>query len=126
MSAELTPQIVEEPGTVAGQEAIRLLQPRFAEAGFPWPQIWGFAGSLVLTFSAFYLVARSALPPPRLFAVVLVLAGAQALLQLGAFLHVRESRGPAWQVVLLALALLLALGLVGLSMWVMTFKWGVS
>jgi cytochrome aa3-600 menaquinol oxidase subunit 4 len=103
-----------------------ILNPRFAEERFPWPQVWGYLASLALTFVALYLVERHRLAPGALGAVVLVLAGGQAATQLGVFMHVRESRGPAWQLVPLGLAFAIAIALVGLSVWVMAFKWGVA
>lgn len=66
------------------------------------------------------------MPAAPLATVALVLAAVQAALQLGVFMHLRESRGPAWQVIPLALVFLMAAVLVGLSIWIMAFKWGVS
>ena len=114
----------------AGMEEVEpglgFLNPRFAEERFPWPQVWGYLGSLGLTVAALYLVIRHLMPPGALLATILVLAGGQACLQLGVFMHLRESRGPAWQVLPLFLSLGIAVALVGLSIWVMAFKWGVS
>lgn len=107
-------------------EGLDFLRPRFGEEKFPWLQIWGYIGSLVLTFAALYLVLDHALPPIVLLAVILTLAVGQAALQLGVFMHIRESRGLAWQVIFLGLVLVIAVGLIGMSIWIMLFKSGVS
>lgn len=108
------------------EEGLGFLEPRFAPEGFPWMQIWGYLGSLVLTLGAFALVLRHVLSPTLLLAVILTLAGGQAALQLGIFMHARESRGLAWQIIPLGLAFFIALGMVGMSIWIMLFKSGVS
>jgi cytochrome aa3-600 menaquinol oxidase subunit 4 len=106
---------------------LAFLAPRFAaEAGFPWIQVWGFAGSLLLTVGALWLVTRRLLAPNLLLAVILLLAVGQAALQLGVFMHLREGRGAAWQLLGLGLAFFIAIGLIGMSIWIMMFKSGVS
>jgi cytochrome aa3-600 menaquinol oxidase subunit 4 len=117
-----------EPEPVQAYEAgFEWLNPHFAAVErFPWAQVAGYAGSLVLTLAALYLVVHHLLAPGVLAAVVLVLAAGQAGLQLGVFMHLREARGTAWQVLPLFLAFAIALGLVGMSVWVMAFKSGVS
>ncbi|MCL8208465.1 MAG: cytochrome C oxidase subunit IV family protein [Actinomycetia bacterium] len=116
----------EPEGVQAYEAGFEWLAPRFAAEGFPWAQVAGYAGSLVLTLAALYLVVHHLLAPGVLAAVVLVLAAGQAGLQLGVFMHLREARGTAWQVLPLFLAFAIALGLVGMSVWVMAFKSGVS
>jgi cytochrome aa3-600 menaquinol oxidase subunit 4 len=116
-----------EPEPVQEYEAgFEWLQPRFAAEGFPAAQVAGYAGSLVLTFAALYLAVHHVLAPVALVAVLLGLAAGQAALQLSVFMHLRESRGTAWQVLPLFLAFAIALGLVGMSVWIMAFKSGVS
>jgi cytochrome aa3-600 menaquinol oxidase subunit 4 len=114
----------EEPLT--SEPGLEFLRPKFGEERFPWPQVAGYAGSLVLTFAAWLMVTRHLLAPVTLLAVILTLAVGQATLQLGVFMHLRESRGTAWQVVPLFLAFGIALGLIGMSIWIMAFKSGVS
>ena len=121
-----TPGVHEHERAAEVEQAGRLLQPHFAAERFPWAPVAGYAGSLLLTFVALDLVVRHVLPAASLFALVLALAGGQAGLQLGVFMHLRESRGPAWHILPLGLAFLIALGLVGASLWIMAFKWGVS
>lgn len=105
---------------------IRSLTPHFEAHGFPWRQVFGYVASLLLTAMAFGLVIKHVLPPTALVAVVLVLALLQAILQLGVFMHLRESRGPAWQILVLGLGFVMAAGLVVASIWIMMFKSGVS
>lgn len=111
---------------LAREEGLGFLTPRFEEEKFPWLQIWGYIGSLILTFGAFLLVIDHAMAPGVLLALILVLAMGQAALQLGVFMHLRESRGLTWQTIFLFLALLIAVGMVGMSIWIMMFKSGVS
>lgn len=122
----------EQPSTARGSAGrqdeveIAALAPQFEEHDFPWRQILGYAASLVLTVSALLLVVHRVLPPAELVALILALAAVQAGLQLGLFMHLRESLGETWHVVTLALAIVVALGIVIFSVWIMTFKSGVS
>lgn len=105
---------------------LKALRPHFEGHHFPWRQVWGYVASLVLTAAAFVLVINQVLPVAGLVAVVLILALLQAALQLGVFMHLRESRGMAWQLPVLGLGIFMALGLVIMSIWIMMFKSGVS
>lgn len=105
---------------------VRFLAPHFESDGFPWLQIFGYVGSLLLTIAALLAVVDHILPAFGLLVVILVLAVGQAALQLGIFMHLRESRGSTWHIVTLGLGIVIAIGLVGMSMWIMTFKSGVS
>jgi cytochrome aa3-600 menaquinol oxidase subunit 4 len=118
------PELDESPQEF--EAGLEFMNPHFAEERFPWPQVWGYVASLVLTLAALGLVVHHLLSPVVLLGVILVLAAGQAGLQLGVFMHLRESRGPAWQLLPLGLALAIAVGMVGMSVWIMTFKWGVS
>ncbi len=106
--------------------ALGFLKPQFHEEKFPTVQIWGYIGSLVLTFAAYLLVMNHVLPPVALLSVILTLAVIQAGLQLGVFMHLKEGRGLAWQLIPLYLVFLIAIGMVGMSIWIMLFKSGVS
>lgn len=108
------------------ERRLAILRPRFQGKGFPWLQLWGFVGSVLLTLAAYFLVVGHRMAPTILLAVVLTMAATQAVLQLGVFMHMRESRGIAWQVIPIGLAMFTALALVGMSIWIMTFKSGVS
>lgn len=110
----------------ATREGMTFLRPKVEVAHAPWLQGAGYAGSLMLTVLAFGLVVDHVLPPAALLVVLLVLATGQAALQLGVFMHLRESRGLAWQILPLGLAFAIAFGMVGMSIWIMMFKSGVS
>lgn len=102
-----------------------VIAPTFhAEAAFPTRQVVGYAASIVLTLVAFLLVIHHALPATALIAVILALGGIQAAVQLGLFLHVKESVGPAWQVLTLGIGITVGLGIVGFSIWIVAFHWG--
>jgi cytochrome aa3 quinol oxidase subunit IV len=105
---------------------MKFLEPRFEAHTGPGLQIWGYVGSLVLTFLAFGLVLNRVMPPAILLAIVLTLALGQAALQLGVFMHVREGRGFAWQLLPLGLAFFIAFAMIATSIWIMLFKTGVS
>ena len=108
------------------EPGLEFLAPHFAEEPFPWPQVWGYIASIVLTLGALLLVVHHLMAPAMLLAMVFTLAIAQGVLQLGLFMHLRESRGVAWQILPICLAFAIAFGMVGASMWIMAFKWGVS
>lgn len=116
----------EGHGPVRDSQAARLLRPHFVSVRFPSTQIVGYATSLVLTLLALGLTAGGRLPPAALIPTILGLAAIQAGVQLSCFMHLRESRGPAWQLPTLALALGIGIGIVGFTIWIMAFKSGVS
>ncbi|MCY0899627.1 MAG: cytochrome C oxidase subunit IV family protein [Firmicutes bacterium] len=124
----------EAPKAMTAEEAyhnendkvLRFLEPRFHEEKFPSIQILGYIGSLILTFGAYFLVMNHVLPPVALLSVILILAVFQAALQLGVFMHIREGRGLAWQLIPLYFVFFVALGMVAMSIWIMLFKSGVS
>ncbi len=126
MQTEQNPFFKEEGADVGLEPGFSFLNPRFEAEGLPLAQVAGYVVSLVLTFGALFLVLDHLLPPLALLIVILVLAVGQAALQLGVFMHLRESRGTAWQIVPLGLAFVIAGGLIGMSIWIMLFKSGVS
>ncbi len=119
------PEPEEELGPGEGTE-IAALTPRFEEQEVPWRQVAGFFGCLLLTFAALWAAARHVLPPGSLVVAILALAGLQAAWQLASFMHLREGRGSNWHVVTLFFGIAVGLGIVGFSIWIMTFKSGVS
>ncbi|MCY0878088.1 MAG: cytochrome C oxidase subunit IV family protein [Firmicutes bacterium] len=126
MSEATKPITAEEAYNNENDKVLRFLKPRFHEEAFPTIQILGYIGSLILTFGAYFLVMNHVLPPVALLSVILVLAVFQAALQLGVFMHIREGRGLAWQLIPLYFVFFVALGMVGMSIWIMLFKSGVS
>ncbi len=119
-------QIDTAPTGHGDEVEVGFLAPRIHAAPFPGMQITGYVLSMALTLAAFGLVAYHWLPLSSLVTVILVLAFIQAALQLGIFMHLREARGTAWHLPVLALALFVGLGIVGFSIWIMLFKSGVS
>jgi cytochrome aa3-600 menaquinol oxidase subunit 4 len=117
---------VDEAYEQDNDKSIKFLRPRFHAEAFPTVQIFGYVGSLVLTFAAYFLVMNHVLPVLALLIIILTLAALQAALQLGVFMHVKEGRGMAWQIIPLYLVFLIAFGMVGMSIWIMLFKSGVS
>lgn len=114
----------EEPEQLDDMGA--LLAPHFKTERFPWKQVLGFVGSLVLTLVALDLVVDHMLPTQVLIMVILALAVVQAAWQLGFFMHLRESHGPAWHIGMIALGGSIGVLLIIFSIWIMTFKYGVS
>lgn len=113
---------------VENEDSIEIssLAPHFAVHKFPWRQVFGYVASLVLTAMAFILVINHVLPVTALVSVVIALAVLQAAVQLGVFMHLRESRGMAWQILVLGLGGFIALCVVAGSIWIMMFKSGVA
>lgn len=103
-----------------------LPEARFGEETSALGPLVGYGLSIVLTVIAFAAVLDHFLPAGALIVLVLALAGLQAVVQLGFFMHLRESVGPVWHVLTLALGIGVALGIVICSIWIMTFRWGVS
>lgn len=103
-----------------------LLSPRIHESRFPGMQIVGYLLSLILTFIAFAMVHGRWLSLNAMITVILILAFIQGALQLGIFMHLKEGRGTLWHLPELALAFFVALGIIGFSIWIMMFKYGVS
>jgi cytochrome aa3-600 menaquinol oxidase subunit 4 len=108
------------------EPGLSFLEPKFTQEEFPWRQVGGYSVSLLLTGLGIWLVLRGRLGPEMLLALILTLAGIQGLVQLGAFMHIRESRGAAWHIVPLGLVLGMGIGIVITAVWIMAFKWGVS
>ncbi len=107
-----------------GEPGFGFIRPRFQEETFPTAQIVGYVASLVLTLVAFLLVIERVFSATMLLVAILILAVGQAGLQVGIFMHLRESRGPAWQVIPLFLGFFIAGGMIAMSIWIMMFKWG--
>lgn len=102
------------------------LAPQIHPIRFPTQEMVGYAISLILTLAAFAFSAYRWLPVSTLVVVIVVLAFVQAALQLSIFMHLREGRGTLWHLPVLGMALLVGLGIVGFSIWIMLFKSGVS
>lgn len=116
----------DTPDGTGREVEVEFLSPHFTPPHFPTPQLLGYVGALVLTLMSFAVVFYHLLPMHSALIVILAFAVMQAGLQLGIFMHLRESRGTAWHLPVLALALFVAAGIVGFSLWIMLFKSGVS
>ncbi len=64
-----------------------------AHSGFPWSHVFGFILSLALTFLALYVTLETSLPLSTILTSILVMAVAQAALQLVMFMHMTEGEG---------------------------------
>lgn len=103
-----------------------ILTPRFHAQRWPWRQLIGYLASILLTLAAYLMVLDHLIPTTALIVVILCLAAVQAVVQLGFFMHLRESVGPAWHLLALSLGSAVAIGIVGFSVWIVTFHWGAS
>ena len=104
----------------------RLMEPHFSPTRLPSAQIVGYALSVGITLLALWLSASAGLRLVPLVVLLLALALVQAGVQLVSFMHVRESRGPAWHLPLLLIAGGVAVATVVFSLWIVAFKSGVS
>lgn len=81
--------------------------------------IGGFAASLALTLTAYWLATHGRADKNTLVAVLAGLAIVQFMVQMVFFLHVGEERRPRWKLMIMWLMLIVVLILVGGSIWIM-------
>lgn len=105
---------------------LSFLTPKFSHPRFPTPQIMGYAVSLVLTLLALWLGWNRVLPAEPLVVALLILAVLQAVSQLVVFMHIWEAYQTAWNALAILLGLLIGVGMVITTVWIMAFKTGVS
>ena len=79
----------------------------------------GFVLSVVLTAAAFGLVMQQALGPTETIIAIAVLAFIQILVHLVFFLHMNTSSSQRWNLLSLASAVLVAVILIGGTLWVL-------
>ena len=79
----------------------------------------GFALSIILTLISFGLVMTGALPKASILFCISAAALAQIFVQLSFFLHLNASSEQHWNLLALALTVLVTLLLVGGSLWIM-------
>ena len=79
----------------------------------------GFVLSVVLTAAAFGLVMQQALGPTESIIAIAVLAFIQILVHLVFFLHMNTSSSQRWNLLSLASAVLVAVILIGGTLWVL-------
>jgi len=79
----------------------------------------GFVLSVVLTAAAFGLVMQQALGPTESIIAIAVLAFIQILVHLVFFLHMNTSSSQRWNLVSFGFAVLVAVILIGGTLWVL-------
>ncbi len=79
----------------------------------------GFVLSIVLTTIPFAAVMYGVLPRQATVPVIFIAALVQILVHLHYFLHVKMSAGSRWHIVALLLAVLVAVLIVGGTIWIM-------
>ncbi len=97
-----------------------------SERHSPKLYIIGYAASLVLTAISFVLALTHSMHVGPLVVLLTVLAGLQIIVQLFFFMHVTESEGPPYHVVLLTLGLIFTFAVALMSVWIMAFGTNVS
>lgn len=83
------------------------------------PYFVGYGLSLLLTLSAFALVAQQSLSKRNLVAVVVLLALIQLFVQLRFFLHLGKESKPKWNLAAFAFMAIVLVILVFGSLWIM-------
>lgn len=79
----------------------------------------GASGALLLTLTAFVLVALRVFEPTVIAAVILALAGIQAVVQVIYFLHLADESKPRWNTLSLIFVTAMMLIIVIASLWIM-------
>lgn len=79
----------------------------------------GFGISVILTLISFGLVMNGTLPKALILVCISVAALVQIFVQLSFFLHLNASSEQRWNLLALALTVLVTLLLVGGSLWIM-------
>jgi cytochrome o ubiquinol oxidase operon protein cyoD len=79
----------------------------------------GFVLSVVLTAAAFGLVTQHLLSPSASILAIAALAFVQILVHLGYFLHMNTSSAGRWNLVAFGFTVLVAVILIGGSLWVL-------
>lgn len=79
----------------------------------------GFVLSLILTISAYVLVAHTSFTKPLLVTIVVVLAIIQLIVQLIFFLHMASESKPRWNLAVFGFMLMVVFIIVFGSLWIM-------
>lgn len=85
------------------------------------PYVVGFIYSLVLTIIPLVLVLNNMLEKTVLIVVILLAACVQFLVQIYYFMHLRENKNRGYILATLAVGIVIAVTVVGGSVWVMNF-----
>lgn len=85
------------------------------------PYIVGYVWSLILTVIPSVLVLNQMMSRNWLIVTILAFGAMQFVVQLFYFMHIRESERPAYNVIALAIGVVMLITVVGGSAWVMSF-----
>jgi cytochrome aa3 quinol oxidase subunit IV len=67
-----------------------------SEKAFPWSQVIGYVGSIVLTVMALWFTVKAPVSQGSLITILLGFAVLQILIQLVFFMHITEKKGSAY------------------------------
>ncbi|MBS0623119.1 MAG: cytochrome o ubiquinol oxidase subunit IV [Verrucomicrobia bacterium] len=81
--------------------------------------ITGFLLSLLLTFTAYFLVVEKLLVGWKLYSALALLGGIQAVVQLFLFLHLGKDVKPQWKLLIFCFMLMVLSIIVAGSLWIM-------
>ncbi|MDP4098037.1 cytochrome o ubiquinol oxidase subunit IV [Paenibacillus sp. P96] len=82
----------------------------------------GFILSIVLTIIPLVVVLNDMMGRTGTMVIILITAVLQFVVQLFFFMHIREGKGPRWNVMTLILGIVILLTIVGGSIWIMTYN----
>lgn len=91
-----------------------------AKNHFPWPHVFGFALSIILTLLALWVGLGTNLSYTVIAIVIFILAFIQAGIQLFMFMHMTEGKNAIWQSANMMFAAFTAIVIVAGTVWVMT------
>lgn len=83
------------------------------------PLVWGFIWSIILVLAAYFITVEYAIPHWVFLIVIMLLAAAQATIQLVFFMHLGIEESPKWNLRMFLFMLLIIVVLVGGSLWIM-------
>ncbi|QAY67367.1 cytochrome o ubiquinol oxidase subunit IV [Paenibacillus protaetiae] len=81
--------------------------------------VFGFVLSIVLTIIPLVVVMNDLMSHDATFVLILIMAVLQFVVQLFFFMHLREEKKPAWNVMALILGLIIVITIVVGSVWIM-------
>jgi cytochrome o ubiquinol oxidase subunit IV len=84
--------------------------------------ITGFILSIVLTLIPLVLVLNHVLAKTTLIVTILLAAVLQFVIQLFFFMHIRDGKGPRYNVMSLILGIIFAVTIVAGAIWIMAFN----
>ncbi|OXM16470.1 cytochrome o ubiquinol oxidase subunit IV [Paenibacillus herberti] len=82
----------------------------------------GFILSLILTVIPMVIVFNDLMGRTGTLAVILITAVAQLFVQMWFFMHIRDEKGPRYNLMALSLGILLVITIIAGSVWIMSFN----